>query len=41
MYSHIAKLAEAEKIGIEKAGGQADIYQFVLSSLKNKPTAGY
>lgn len=27
MYGHIAKLAEAEKAGIEKAGGSADIYQ--------------
>lgn len=27
MYGHIAKLAEAEKKGIESAGGSADIYQ--------------
>ncbi|KAH6908843.1 NADH-quinone oxidoreductase [Coprinopsis sp. MPI-PUGE-AT-0042] len=27
MYGHIVKLAEAEKAGIEKAGGKADIYQ--------------
>ncbi|KAK9370439.1 flavoprotein-like protein [Lipomyces kononenkoae] len=27
MYGHIATLAEAEKVGIEKAGGQATIYQ--------------
>ncbi|KIM37998.1 benzoquinone reductase [Hebeloma cylindrosporum] len=27
MYGHIAKLAEAEKAGIEAAGGKADIYQ--------------
>jgi len=27
MYGHIAKLAEAEKAGIESAGGKADIYQ--------------
>ncbi|PPQ93614.1 hypothetical protein CVT25_000948 [Psilocybe cyanescens] len=27
MYGHIAKVAEAEKAGIEKAGGKADIYQ--------------
>jgi len=27
MYGHIAKLAEAEKAGIESAGGQATIYQ--------------
>jgi len=27
MYGHIAKLAEAEKAGIEKAGGKVEIYQ--------------
>ena len=27
MYGHIRKLAEAEKAGIEKAGGTADVYQ--------------
>lgn len=27
MYGHIQKLAEAEKAGIEKAGGTADILQ--------------
>jgi len=27
MYGHIAKLAEAEKAGVESAGGKADIYQ--------------
>jgi len=27
MYGHITKLAEAEKAGIEQAGGKADIYQ--------------
>ena len=27
MYGHIKKLAEAEKEGIEAAGGQADLYQ--------------
>lgn len=27
MYGHIAKLAEAEKKGIEEAGGSADVYQ--------------
>lgn len=27
LYGHVAKLAEAEKAGVEKAGGQADIYQ--------------
>ena len=29
MYGHIAKLAEAEKAGIEAAGGSADVYQLV------------
>jgi len=27
MYGHIQKIAEAEKKGIEAAGGQADLYQ--------------
>lgn len=27
MYGHIAQLAEAEKKGIEAAGGSADVYQ--------------
>ena len=27
MYGHIRKLAEAEKAGIEKAGGSVDLYQ--------------
>lgn len=27
MYGHIATLAEAEKKGIESAGGTADVYQ--------------
>lgn len=27
MYGHIRQLAEAEKQGIEKAGGKADLYQ--------------
>lgn len=29
LYGHIVKLAEAEKKGIESAGGQVDIYQYV------------
>jgi hypothetical protein len=29
MYGHIAKLAEAEKKGIEEAGGKVDVYQYV------------
>jgi len=27
MYGHVAKLAEAEKKGVEEAGGQADLFQ--------------
>ena len=27
MYGHIKQIAEAEKRGIEKAGGTADVYQ--------------
>lgn len=27
MYGHIAKIAEAEKKGIEAAGGTVDLYQ--------------
>lgn len=30
MYGHIKQLADAEKKGIEKAGGTADLYQYVL-----------
>jgi NAD(P)H dehydrogenase (quinone) len=29
MYGHIAKLAQAEKEGVEAAGGKADLYQLV------------
>lgn len=29
MYGHIRKLAEAEKAGIEAAGGTVDLYQSV------------
>lgn len=29
MYGHIQKLAEEEQKGIQSAGGQADIYQYV------------
>lgn len=32
MYGHIAKIAEAEKSGIEAAGGKADVYQWVPDS---------
>jgi NAD(P)H dehydrogenase (quinone) len=31
MYGHIQKLAEAEKKGIEAAGGSATLYQYALS----------
>lgn len=27
MYGHVAKLAQAEKKGIEAAGGKVDLYQ--------------
>lgn len=29
MYGHIVKLAEAEKKGIESAGGKVDLFQYV------------
>lgn len=29
MYGHVGTLAQAEKKGIEAAGGQVDIYQYV------------
>ena len=32
MYGHIKQLAEAEKKGIEAAGGHADVYQSVLNT---------
>ncbi|KAI8629776.1 minor allergen Alt a 7 [Xylariaceae sp. FL1651] len=35
MYGHIRKLAEAEKAGIEKAGGTADLYQ-IPETLSNE-----
>jgi len=48
MYGHIAKLAEAEKAGIEAAGGKAVIYQVpetlneeVLGLLKAPPKPDY
>lgn len=48
MYGHIAKLAEAEKAGIEKAGGKADIYQVpetlpqeVLTKMHAPPKPNY
>ena len=33
MYGHIAKLAEAEKKGIEEAGGSVDVYQCVMNTI--------
>ncbi len=33
MYGHIGKIAEAEKAGIEAAGGKVDVYQY--GSLNN------
>lgn len=48
MYGHIAKLAEAEKKGIEAAGGQVDIYQIaetlsqdVLAKMHAPPKSDY
>lgn len=44
MYGHIQKLADAEKAGIEQAGGKADLYQIqetlpdeVLGSMRASP----
>lgn len=36
MYGHIAKLAEAEKKGIEAAGGKADVYQYVPVAVERR-----
>jgi NAD(P)H dehydrogenase (quinone) len=33
MYGHIRQLAEAEKKGIEAAGGEATLYQYDLTQL--------
>lgn len=33
MYGHIRQIAEAEKAGIEKAGGTADLYQYVVAMI--------
>ncbi|PKX89701.1 putative NADH-quinone oxidoreductase Pst2 [Aspergillus novofumigatus IBT 16806] len=48
MYGHILKLAEAEKKGIESAGGQADIFQIaetlsedVLAKMHAPPKSSY
>lgn len=48
MYGHIAKLAEAEKKGVEQAGGTADIYQIpetlpqeVLTKMHAPPKGDY
>jgi NAD(P)H dehydrogenase (quinone) len=37
MYGHIRQLAEAEKAGIEKAGGTADLFQYVLPLARTCP----
>lgn len=34
MYGHVGTLAQAEKKGIEAAGGQVDIYQYVYRTQK-------
>lgn len=34
MYGHVRTLAEAEKAGIEKAGGTADLFRYASSPLK-------
>lgn len=39
MYGHIKQMAEAEKRGIEQAGGTADIYQCVKSVSTGFPSA--
>ena len=36
MYGHIRKLAEAEKEGIEAAGGSADLYQYVRLGVSSR-----
>ncbi|EAU90770.1 NADH:quinone oxidoreductase [Coprinopsis cinerea okayama7 len=48
LYGHVAKLAEAEKAGIEEAGGKADIYQVpetltedILTLVKAPPKPDY
>jgi hypothetical protein len=40
MYGHIRQLAEAEKAGIEKAGGTADLYQYVFVAHLHGQTSG-
>ncbi|KAK9482627.1 flavoprotein-like protein [Lipomyces starkeyi] len=39
VYGHIAQMAEAEKAGIEKAGGSATIYQ-IPETLSDEDTTG-
>jgi NAD(P)H dehydrogenase (quinone) len=34
MYGHIKTLAEAEKRGIEAAGGKADVYQYAFRAIE-------
>lgn len=38
MYGHIGKIAEAEKSGIEAAGGKADVYQCVPTPIPSTTT---
>lgn len=40
MYGHIRQLAEAEKKGIEKAGGTADLFQYVWSHTPHGKASG-
>lgn len=39
MYGHIKQLAEAEKKGIEAAGGSADVFQYVRTVTTYAPKA--
>ena len=43
MYGHILKLAEAEKAGIEAAGGTVDLYQYIspLPTLHSTPSLSW
>ena len=36
MYGHIRTLAEAEKKGVEAAGGTVDLYQLVKPLMRNE-----
>ena len=41
MYGHVAQLAEAEKKGIESAGGSVDLYQYVMITPISLPLLMY